>query len=103
MAHFNGSTPEQLAKQTTELAVAHKVKLEAMAKELGVPVKEVEEYITKLAYRKEYNTRPSVVAARKIRNAKKAATQKAFREMLKADPSLREEVDAQVELVLAKG
>ena len=73
--------------------LAHKIVTEAaapvrairdLAKELGLPEKDVQSYLDKIAYRKAYNLRPEVIAARKIRNAEKAAVQKAIREKIKA-------------------
>jgi len=54
-----------------------------LAKELGLPEKDVQSYLDKIAYRRAYNLRPEVIAARKIRNAEKAAVQKAIREKIK--------------------
>jgi len=77
----------------TANALAHSITTEAatpvrairdLAKELGIPEKDVQSYLDRIAYRKSYNLRPEVIAARKIRNQEKAAIQKAIREKIKA-------------------
>jgi predicted solute-binding protein len=79
----NNENANQLAKEIVTEAAAPVRAIRDLAKELGVEEKAVQSYLDKLAYRKSYNMRPEVVAARKIRNAEKAAAQKLIREKIK--------------------
>ena len=79
----NNENANQLAHQIVTEAAAPMRAIRDLAKELGLPEKDVESYLGKIAYRKAYNMRPEVIAARKIRNAEKAAVQKAIREKIR--------------------
>jgi len=72
-----------LAKEMVTEAAAPVRAIRDLAAELGIAEKDVSNYLDRIAYRKSYNLRPEVVAARKIRNAEKAAVQKAIREKIK--------------------
>jgi len=74
----------EMAHEMVTNAAAPVRAIRALAIELGVEEKAVQSYLDKLAYRKSYNLRPEVIAARKLRNAEKAAVQKAIREKLRA-------------------
>ena len=80
----NNENANQLAKEIVTEAAASVRAIRDLAKELGLPEKDVQSYLDKIAYRRAYNLRPEVIAARKIRNAEKAAVQKAIREKIKA-------------------
>jgi predicted solute-binding protein len=80
----DNKTANELAHSITTEAAAPTRAIRDLAKELGLPEKDVESYLSKIAYRRAYNMRPEVVAARKVRNAEKAAVQKAIRECIKA-------------------
>ena len=79
----NDKNANELAHNIVTEAAAPVRAIRDLAKELGLPEKDVESYLGKIAYRKAYNMRPEVIAARKIRNAEKAAVQKAIREKIK--------------------
>ena len=79
----NDKNANNLAHEMVTTAAAPTRAIRDLAKELGLPEKDVQSYLDKLAYRKSYNLRPEVIAARKIRNAEKAAVQKAIREKIK--------------------
>ena len=79
----NNEHANQLAKEIVNEAAAPVRAIRDLAKELGLPEKDVQSYLDKIAYRKSYNLRPEVIAARKIRNAEKAAAQKLIRERIK--------------------
>ena len=80
----DNKTANELAHEIVTTAAAPVRAIRDLAKELGLPEKDVQSYLDKIAYRKAYNLRPEVIAARKIRNAEKAAVQKAIREKIKA-------------------
>jgi len=80
----DNKTANDLAKEIVTSAAAPVRAIRALAIELGVEEKAVQSYLDKLAYRKSYNLRPEVIAARKLRNQEKAAVQKAIREKIKA-------------------
>ena len=80
----DNKTANEMAHNIVTEAAAPTRAIRDLAKELGLPEKDVESYLGKIAYRKAYNMRPEVIAARKIRNAEKAAVQKAIRERIKA-------------------
>jgi len=79
----NNENANQLAKEMVTEAAAPVRAIRELAAELGISESEVATYLAKIAYRKSYNMRPEVIAARKIRNAEKAAVQKAIRERIK--------------------
>lgn len=79
----NDKNANELAHNIVTEAAAPVRAIRDLAKELGLPEKDVENYLGKIAYRKSYNMRPEVIAARKIRNAEKAAAQKLIRERIK--------------------
>ena len=67
-------------------------KLVGLAKELGCSVKELKRVIAQEVYRREYNQRPKVKAARKEYNRKRNADMKAIRQALKEKPELAKEL-----------
>src|SRR5580765_2410902 len=73
-----------LAHQITTEAAAPMRAIRDLAAELGLGEKEVTAYLAKIAYRRAYNMRPEVVAARRVRNQERAAVQKAITAKLKA-------------------
>ena len=79
----NDKNANEMAHNIVTEAAAPTRAIRDLAKELGLPEKDVQSYLDKIAYRKAYNLRPEVIAARKIRNAEKAAVQKAIREKIK--------------------
>ena len=79
----NDKNANDLAHEMVTTAAAPIRAIRDLAKELGLPEKDVQNYLDKIAYRKAYNLRPEVIAARKIRNQEKAAVQKAIREKIK--------------------
>lgn len=81
---------KQTAHDIVTEATSRTEKIRAMAKELGVPEKQVESHINQLAYRIEYNQRPEVKATRREYNRKRAAEMKVFRQLLKDDPRVAE-------------
>jgi len=79
----NNEQANNLAKEIVTTAAAPARAIRDLAAELGLPEKDVQSYLDKIAYRRAYNLRPEVIAARKIRNQEKAAVQKAIREKIK--------------------
>ena len=79
----NDKNANELAHNIVTEAAAPTRAIRDLAKELGLPEKDVQSYLDKIAYRRAYNLRPEVIAARKIRNAEKAAAQKLIREKIK--------------------
>ena len=79
----DNKTANEMAHEMVTEAAAPVRAIRDLAKELGLPEKDVQSYLDKLAYRRAYNLRPEVIAARKIRNQEKAAVQKAIREKIK--------------------
>jgi len=80
----NDKNANELAHNIVTEAAAPVRAIRDLAAELGLPEKDVQSYLGKIAYRKAYNLRPEVIAARKLRNQEKAAVQKAIRERIKA-------------------
>jgi predicted solute-binding protein len=74
----------QLAHEITTSAAAPVRAIRDLAAELGIAEKDVQSYLDRIAYRKSYNLRSEVIAARKLRNAEKAAVQRAIRAKLQA-------------------
>lgn len=79
----NKHTNDLAHQITTEAATPVRL-IRDLAAEMGVSERDVESYLSRIAYRKSYNIRPEVVAARKLRNQEKAAVQKLIREKVKA-------------------
>lgn len=73
----------ELAHEITETARGPVDTLRAMAAELGISEKEVEAYVRRVQYRKEYNNRPEVKAARAVRQAERLEREKQIRERIK--------------------
>lgn len=80
----NDKNANQMAAEIVNNAAAPVRLIRELAVEMGVSEKDVESYLGKIAYRKAYNLRPEVIAARKIRNAEKAAVQRLIRDKVKA-------------------
>jgi predicted solute-binding protein len=80
----NLDNAKNLAHEITTKAAEPTRMIRELAKELGLPESDVQSYLGKIVYRRAYNLRPEVIAARKIRNAEKAATQKLIRAKLQA-------------------
>lgn len=93
-------TANEIAHEIVTEAAAPVIKIRELAVELGLSEKQVSDYVKKLAYRKSYNTRPEVVAARKLRNAERAAVQKAITQRMK-NSGRKEELEQLVEMQLA--
>ena len=79
----DNKTANTLAHNIVTEAAAPMRAIRDLAKELDISENEVASYLARIAYRKSYNMRPEVIAARKLRNAEKAAVQKAIREKIK--------------------
>jgi predicted solute-binding protein len=80
----NNENANNLAHEMVTEAAAPIRAIRDLAQELGLPEKDVTAYLDRIAYRKAYNLRPEVIAARRIRNQEKAAVQREIREKIKA-------------------
>lgn len=74
---------QEIAHEITETARKPIDTLREMAAELGVAEKEIEAYVKRVQYRREYNARPEVKAARAVRQAERLEREKQIRERIK--------------------